>query len=132
MASAMARWRCSLVVSHVAQPNIKMQHENKKMQQGNFLFVNEQQLRAIIGDEVRQALDAVKNTPKRMYTRKEVCDILHITLGTLRNMVNNGQLASARRQIGERRVLFDADMVDELVNNGIVRKGKHMMKGGRA
>lgn len=98
----------------------------------NFLFINEQQLRAIIGDEVRQALDAVKNTPKRMYTRKEVCDILHITLGTLRNMVNNGQLASARRQIGKRRVLFDADMVDELVNNGIVRKGKHMMKGGRA
>lgn len=47
-------------------------------------------------------------------------------------MVNNGQLASARRQIGKRRVLFDADMVDELVNNGIVRKGKHMMKGGRA
>lgn len=125
MASAMARWRCSLVVSHVAQPKINME-------QANFLFVNEQQLRAIIGDEVRQALDAVKNTPKRMYTRKEVCDILHITLGTLRNMVNNGQLASARRQIGERRVLFDADMVDELVNNGIVRKGKHMMKGGRA
>lgn len=130
MASAMARWRCSLVVSHVAQPNLNM--IDKLKQQGNFLFVNEQQLRAIIGDEVRQALDAVKNTPKRMYTRKEVCDILHITLGTLRNMVNNGQFASARRQIGKRRALFDADMVDELVNNGIVRKGKHMMKGGRA
>ena len=100
--------------------------------QGTFLFVNEEQLRTIIGEVVQEALSKVKNTPKRMYSRQEVCDIMHITLGTLDNMVKRGgAMAQAVRHIGERRVLFDAEIVDEAIASGMVRKGKHQLKGGR-
>ena len=89
---------------------------------GQFLFVNESQLRGIISEEVTKALSQVKDKPRRTYTRFEVKDMLHVTLPTLDNMVKRGDIQAIH--VG-RRVLFDADEVDEAIDKGRVRRYKH-------
>lgn len=89
---------------------------------GQFLFVNECQLRGIISEEVTKALSQVKDKPRRMYTRFEVRDMLNVTLGTLDNMVKRGDLQAIK--LG-RKVMFDADEVDEAIDKGRVRRYKH-------
>ena len=89
---------------------------------GQFLFVNENQLRGIISEEVTKALSQVKDKPRRMYTRFEVRDMLNVTLGTLDNMVKRGDLQAIK--LG-RKVMFDADEVDEAIDKGRVRRYKH-------
>jgi len=91
---------------------------------GQFLFVSENQLRDIISEEVTKALSQVKDKPRRMYTRFEVRDILNVTLGTIDNMVKRGELQPIK--LG-RKVMFDADEVDEAIEKGRVRKYKHQL-----
>ncbi len=91
---------------------------------GQFLFVSENQLRGIISDEVTKALTQVKDKPRRMYTRFEAKDILHITLTTLDNMVKRGDIQAIH--IG-RKVMFDADELDEAIEKGRVRRYKHKL-----
>jgi excisionase family DNA binding protein len=91
---------------------------------GQFLFVSENQLRGIISEEVTKALSQVKDKPRRMYTRFEVRDILNVTLGTIDNMVKRGELQPSK--LG-RKVMFDADEVDEAIEKGRVRKYKHQL-----
>ena len=91
---------------------------------GQFLFVNENQLRGIINEEVTKALTQVKDKPRRMYTRFDVRDILNVTLGTIDNMVKRGDLQPIK--IG-RKVMFDADEVDEAIDKGRVRRYKHQL-----
>jgi excisionase family DNA binding protein len=91
---------------------------------GQFLFVNESQLRGIISEEVTKALSQVKDKPRRMYTRFEAKDILNVTLGTLDNMVKRGDIQAIH--IG-RKVMFDADELDEAIEKGRVRRYKHQL-----
>ena len=91
---------------------------------GQFLFVSENQLRGIISEEVTKALSQVKDKPRRMYTRFEVRDMLNVTLGTIDNMVKRGELQPIK--LG-RKVMFDADEVDEAIEKGRVRKYKHQL-----
>lgn len=91
---------------------------------GQFLFVSESQLRGIINEEVTKALTQVKDKPRRMYTRFEAKDILNVTLGTLDNMVKRGDIQAIH--IG-RKVMFDADELDEAIEKGRVRKYKHQL-----
>ena len=91
---------------------------------GQFLFVNESQLRSIINEEVTKALTQVKDKPRRMYTRFEVRDILKVTLGTIDNMVKRGDLQAIK--LGS-KVMFDADEVDEAIDKGRVRRYKHQL-----
>lgn len=91
---------------------------------GQFLFVSENQLRGIISEEVTKALSQVRDKPRRMYTRFEVRDILNVTLGTIDNMVKRGELQPIK--LG-RKVMFDADEVDEAIEKGRVRKYKHQL-----
>lgn len=91
---------------------------------GQFLFVSENQLRGIISEEVTKVLSQVKDKPRRMYTRFEVRDILNVTLGTIDNMVKRGELQPIK--LG-RKVMFDADEVDEAIEKGRVRKYKHQL-----
>lgn len=80
--------------------------------EGQFLFVNEEQLRNIIREEVTNALTQVKEKPRRMYTRFEVRDIFNVTLGTIDNWANKGSIKKIH--VG-RKVFFDADEIDKLV-----------------
>ena len=91
---------------------------------GQFLFVSENQLRGIISEEVTKALAQVKDRPTRTYSRIEVADMLHVTLPTLDNMVKRGDIQVIH--VG-RRVLFDADAVDEAIDKGRVRKYRHQL-----
>lgn len=91
---------------------------------GQFLFVSESQLRGIINEEVSKALTQVKDKPRRMYTRAEARDILNVTLVTLDNMVKRGKLQAIK--LG-RRVMFDADDLDEAIEKGRVRRYKHQL-----
>lgn len=89
---------------------------------GQFLFVSESQLRGIINEEVTKALSQVKDKPRRIYTRFEARGILNVTLGTLDNMVKRGDIQAIH--IG-RKVMFDANDLDEAIEKGRVRKYKH-------
>lgn len=98
----------------------------ERTQQGQFMFVDEGTLRTIINQEVSAALAEVKNRPRKMYTRKELCEVLHITLSTLDLMRKRG-LVEAHKM--GKRVLFDAEEVDKAISNGAIRKYKHLPKG---
>jgi excisionase family DNA binding protein len=50
--------------------------------------------------------------------------MLHVTLPTLDNMVRRGDIQAIH--VG-RRVLFDADAVDEAIDKGRVRRYKHQL-----
>lgn len=56
----------------------------------------------------------------RYYSRKEVAELLHVSLPTLHAMIKGG--AVVPKKIG-RRTLFEAKSVDEAIRNGAVKKG---------
>lgn len=62
----------------------------------------------------------------RYYSRKEVADLLHVTLPTLHTMVKGGVLNP--KKVGG-RVLFAAQAVDEAIKCGTLRKST-WRKGG--
>ena len=101
-----------------------MEARTTEQTSGQFLFVNESQLRGIISEEVTKALSQVKDKPRRMYARIDVANMLNITLGTLDNMVKRGDLQAIK--LG-RKVMFDADEIDEAIEKGRVRKYKHSL-----
>jgi excisionase family DNA binding protein len=80
----------------------------------NLIVITRSELKSLLKEVVSEALANQEPPKKRYYTRKEVCDILHITLPTLWNMVKSGKLA--QKKVGT-RCLYDADSIDELVNN---------------
>lgn len=57
----------------------------------------------------------LRKSPK-LYTRKEVAKLLHITLPTLSRFYNDGIIPCKR--IGS-RILFEADEIDKIVKQGI-------------
>jgi excisionase family DNA binding protein len=67
--------------------------------------------------ELREAAE-----PKKYYTRKEVCEIYHVSLMTLHNWVMSGKLV--QRKIGK-RVLFDRQEVDDAVKTQQVFRYQH-------
>ena len=70
--------------------------------------------------ELREASE-----PKKYYTRKEVCEIYHVSLMTLHNWVMSGKLV--QRKIGK-RVLFDRDSINKAVSTQQVFRYKHVSK----
>ena len=76
-----------------------------------------------IAQRVKQ-LDEEKEP--RYYSRKEVADLLHVTLPTLHTMVKGGALNPEK--VGG-RVLFAAQAVDEAIKCGTLRKST-WRKGG--
>lgn len=63
----------------------------------------------------------------RYYSRKEVAELLHVTLPTLHAMVNAKALNPIK--VGG-RVLFDAQAVDEAMRAGVLTKSTWKKKGG--
>lgn len=69
----------------------------------------------VIVDRVSEKVLSItaKKEPK-FYTRKEVAEILHVTLPTLARITKDGLLISKR--VGS-RILYEADAIDEAVKN---------------
>lgn len=86
---------------------------------GQFLFINESQLREIIHDEVAKALTEVKERPRRMYNRFQARDIANVTVGTIDNWANLGYIKKIH--LG-RKVMFDADEFDKFIEKGFRRR----------
>ncbi len=76
-----------------------------------------------VAERVKQLEDAKE---PRYYSREEVAQILHVSLPALHSYVKRGLLSPKR--VG-RRVLFDAQAVDEAVASH--RVYKHMKGGAR-
>lgn len=72
--------------------------------------ITPEDLRSIIADEVRKALQQ-KPAP-RQYTREQVAEMCHITLATLHNWVRAGRLHPAKIN---GRVLFSEEEVNNLL-----------------
>lgn len=80
----------------------------------NLIVITRDELKALIQEVIVEALKNQEPPKKRYYTRKEVCEILHITLPTLWAMVKSGKVS--QKKVGT-RCLYDADAIDEAVNN---------------
>ena len=73
-------------------------------------------LRPIIADEVKRAIaeDRAAERPEKQYTRKEVADMLHISLPTLWNRERKGLIKSTH---SGRRVLYSESQVKQLIGD---------------
>ena len=74
-----------------------------------------------IAEKVAEKLEPTIKEPKKVeqkfYSRDEVCELLHISLPTLKKYTDNGTLHGVK--MGERRVLYDASEIENLINNNI-------------
>lgn len=77
-----------------------------------------------VAQRVKQ-LEAEKEP--RYYSRKEVAELLHVTLPTLHAMINAKVLQPIK--VGG-RVLFEAQAVDEAIRCGMLTKSIWKKKGG--
>ncbi|MBP3829630.1 MAG: helix-turn-helix domain-containing protein [Bacteroidaceae bacterium] len=77
-----------------------------------------------VAQRVRELQEAAK---PRYYSRKEVADLLHVSLPTVHAMANAGAITP--KKVGG-RVLFEAQIVDEAIKNGDLRKSTWNKKGG--
>ena len=69
--------------------------------------------------------NSIKDKEPRYYSRKEAAEILKVTLQTLYNMTKNGMITA--KKIG-RKVIYDADALDEAVKEQRVYKYKRYRK----
>ncbi len=82
-----------------------------------FVELVEPGLRAIIRDEVRRAIDQARQQekPERMLTRREVSQMLHVSLPTLWSRVKEGKINAAKNG---RRVLFAESEIKRYLKEG--------------
>lgn len=74
----------------------------------------------MVADEVaKRLLPAMEEKEPRFFTREEAAKILHVSLPTLAKLTQAGRLAAKR--IGG-RVLYDAESINEAVEEGKIRK----------
>lgn len=71
-------------------------------------------LRGIVADEVRKAITLEKEAerPEKMYSRDEVCEMLHITTTTLWTRTKEGKINAVKNG---RRVLYAESQVKRLM-----------------
>lgn len=76
--------------------------------------IAEKILRPIIADEVKKAiaLDREAERPEKMYSRDEVCQMLHITPTTLWSRTKEGRIHATKNG---RRVLYAESQVKRLM-----------------
>lgn len=75
----------------------------------------------IIAEKVAAKLEPIIREPKKveqkLYSREEVCGLLHISKPTLKKLSDNGLLNPIK--MGERRILFDAEQIQQVLDNNI-------------
>ncbi len=71
----------------------------------------------IVKEEITNALEEARQQerPEKMYTRGEVCQLLHITMPTLWRRVKEGKIIAAKNG---RRVLFSENEVKRYIEEG--------------
>lgn len=76
-----------------------------------------QSFRQIVKEEITNALEEARQQerPEKMYTRREVCQLLHITMPTLWRRVKEGKIIAAKNG---RRVLFSENEVKRYIEEG--------------
>ena len=75
----------------------------------------------IIAEKVAEKIAPIIREPKKveqkLYSRDEVCELLHISKPTLKKLSDNGLLNPIK--MGERRILFDAEQIQQVINSNI-------------
>ena len=74
-----------------------------------------------IADKVIAKIKAEDSNKPKYYTRKELCEILHVTNPTVIEMVKRGEIRE--KKIGG-RILYDAAEIDEAVKEKTVFRYK--------
>lgn len=74
-----------------------------------------------IAEKVAAKLEPIIREPKKveqkLYSREEVCELLHISKPTLKKLSDNGLLNPIK--MGDRRILFDAEQIQQVLDNNI-------------
>lgn len=74
-----------------------------------------------IAEKVAAKLEPIIREPKKveqkLYSREEVCELLHISKPTLKKLSDNGLLNPIK--MGDRRILFDAEQIQQVIDNNI-------------
>lgn len=76
-----------------------------------------------IVDRISEKVLSATQKESRFYSRKEVAEILHISLPTLARLTKDGIIASKR--VGS-RILYDAEAIDEAVKIDAMFKYKRV------
>lgn len=75
----------------------------------------------LIAEKVAEKIAPIIREPKKveqkLYSREEVCDLLHISKPTLKKLSDNGLLNPIK--MGDRRILFDAEQIQQVIDNNI-------------
>lgn len=75
----------------------------------------------IIAEKVAEKIIPIIREPKKveqkLYSREEVCDLLRISKPTLKKLSDNGLLQPIK--MGDRRILFDAEQIQQVLDNNI-------------
>lgn len=79
-----------------------------------------------IADKVIAKIKAEESNKPKYYTRKELCEILHVTNPTVIEMVKRGEIRE--KKIGG-RILYDAAEIDEAVKEKTIFRYKRRKRG---
>lgn len=74
-----------------------------------------------VAEIITEKKSEVEKKP-RYYTRLELCDILHVTPTTVDNMAKSGTIHPLKCG---RKVLYDADVIDSLIERKQIYRYKH-------
>jgi hypothetical protein len=84
----------------------------------DFLF----QIKMMVKEAVAEAIgEAAKNKPK-YYTRKDLCNLLRVTLRSVDNYTDRGIIKPKKVQ---GRILFSAEEIDDAIQGGKLTKYSH-------
>lgn len=79
-----------------------------------------------IADKVIAKIKAEEFNMQKYYTRKELCEILHVTNPTVIEMVKRGEIRE--KKIGG-RILYDAAEIDEALKENKIFRYKRRRRG---
>lgn len=92
------------------------------------LVVNAADLREFAVSLIQQTKELYETKEPRYYTRKQMCELLGITLPTLHKYIKEGYLQPAKIN---GRLLFDAWAVDDAIRTRALYKGMRTKGGAR-
>lgn len=85
----------------------------------------------IIAEKVATKLEPIIREPKKveqkLYSREEVCELLHVSKPTLKKLSDNGLLHPIK--MGDRRILFDAEQIQQVLDKNVSLK--YLRIGGK-
>ncbi|MCH4156645.1 MAG: helix-turn-helix domain-containing protein [Muribaculaceae bacterium] len=80
------------------------------------------QIKLAVKEAVAEAIGEAAQKKPKYYTRKDLCDLLRVTLRSVDNYVDRGIIKPKKVQ---GRILFSAEEIDDAIQGGKLTKYSH-------